>query len=390
MKIKLYLTLFFVLFIAFSCKKNKAQQMFEDVSNVEEIIIDEKKEKIIPVDSFIQKIEFVKLETTENNLLGEISQILIKDSLLIIVDGRVSRSIQVYNLKGDFKYKIGNIGNGPAEYVTVTNVSLVPGTNQLSVLDGPMHKVIIYDINGKYISSHRTPFMLNYFEYMESGNKAYNVSGMKDQSMGDLVNNPLIITDKNDQVLYGACHDFSSEKFNFTMHRPLRKIDNDVYFSPNFVNTIYVVNDTVVKAKYHIKILENGMPSFENITNERFEEYRNKYYFFNGDFIELSDYTYINIITPWGNAAVVYFHKQQETFLSSGSGNHPFYTFLNEPPQARYKDNCMVIDAQAFKIIAHKEYLYKGGQYNKLLDSLFENLTEDSNPVLFFYYFKNR
>jgi hypothetical protein len=385
---KLYIAVFLILPVAFSCKKNSPRQAFTDVSGVEEIIIDTKNGKVISIDSFIQKVEYVKLETTDDNLLGEISQILIKDSLLIVVDGRVARSIQVYNLKGDFLYKIGSIGNGPGEYVKITNVCLVPGTDQISVLDGPMHKEIIYDINGDYISSHRTPFMLYYFEYLESGNKAYEVSGMRDPSVGDLVNNPLIVTDGDDRILYGACHDFSSEEFSFTMHRPLRKIGEDVYFAPNFVNTIYIVGDTIVKAKYHINLLENGMPSFENMTNKRFEEYRNKYYFFNGDFIELSDYTYIMIMTSWGYFPAVYYHKQRETFLSSGSGVHPFYTFMGELPLARYNDNCMIMATLAFRIMGHKEYLYKDDTYHELLDTLFEGLTEDSNPVLFFYYFK--
>ena len=390
MKTKLYVTVFLWAVITSSCsKKDKYHEQFADISDVEEIVIDTKNGKKIPFDSFIQKIEFLKLETTEDNLLGEISQILFKDSLLVVVDKRISRSVQVYNLQGDFKYKIGNIGAGPAEYTSVTHVCFIPGTDQISILDGPGHKVIIYDITGKYLSSHQTPFMLYYFEYLESGNKAYNVSAMRDPSMENLVNNPLIVTDKNDKVLYGACRDFFSEKFNFITLRPLRKIGEEVYFSPNYVNMIYVVKDTTVEAKYRIRIPGGGFPSFENITNERFEEYRDKYYSFDGDFMELKGYTYINIRAPWGYPAVVYFHKQKETFLTSGSGNHPFYTFLSKEPLAQYRDNCIVVEAHAYQVIHHKAYLYKDGQYNELLDSLFENLTEDSNPVLFFYYFKS-
>jgi hypothetical protein len=389
MTTKLYATVFFLALIVFSCAKKEEYKALEaDVSDAEEIVIDTKNGKQIPFDHFIQNIEFLKLETTDDNLLGEISQVLFKDSLLIVVDKRISRTVQVYKMKGEFKYRIGNIGLGPGEYTSVTYVGFIPGTNHISVLDGPGHRVIIYDLAGKYISSHQTPFMLYYFEYMESGNKAYEVSYMRDPSVGNLVNTPLIVTDKNDKILYGACRDYSSEKFNFTMHYPLRKIGEDVYFSPNFTNTIYIVGDTAVKAKYQISIPGNEFPSLENMTNERFEEYREKIFFFDGDFMELAGYTYINIRATWGYPSVVYFHKTKETFLTSGNGNHPFFTFLSKEPLARYKDNCIVVDAQAYQVMINKAYLYKDGQYNELLDSLFENLTEDSNPVLFFYYFK--
>jgi hypothetical protein len=370
----------------YSCTKAKVHFAEDNISAEEEIIIDAKNSKQLTFDSLIQTMNFIKLETTEDNLIGKISQILFTDSLIIIVDGRLSRSIQVFAIDGAFKYRIGAIGAGPDEYINLTNVCLVPQANQLSVLDGPQKKILYYTLEGKYVSSERTPFMLYYFEYLESGSKAFEVSNMRDPMVGQYKNCPLIVTDIKNNILYGACHDYSSEKFNFTMNRPLRKIQKDVYFSPNFTNNIFLVQDTSVTAKYHINIKENGMPPLNSdITNELFEEYCKKYFYFNGDFIELADYTYVNILTPWGNQCAVYSHEKRETYLSLGSGNHPFYTFLNDSPKARFKENTIVIDVDAYDLITQKEYLYKGGKFKVLLDSLFENITEDSNPVLFFY-----
>ena len=67
-------------------------------------------------------------------------------------------------------------------------------------------------------------------------------------------------------------------------------------------------------------------------------------------------------------------------------GNHPFFNFLKHVPKARYKDNCIVLDVQSDLIIASKDKLYGNKKSDPLLDPLFENLTEDSNPVLFFFH----
>ena len=56
------------------------------ISEPEEIIIDLKNGKKQLIDDFIESVSYVKLETTNYNLIGKISQILITDSLLIIVD----------------------------------------------------------------------------------------------------------------------------------------------------------------------------------------------------------------------------------------------------------------------------------------------------------------
>jgi hypothetical protein len=295
----------------------------------------------------------------------------------------------VFDMQGNFRYKIGNIGPGPTEYINLTHVCHVPETDLLSVLDGPQKRVIYYTIDGKYQSSERTPFMLYYFEYLESGNKAYEVHALWDPVVGQYKENPLIVTDAKNHIMYGACHDYSSEKFNFNTNHPLRKMGKDVYYSPNFVDTIFLVQDTLVTDKYHINLKENRMPPFnQDMTNKKFEEYASKYFFFNGDFIELKDYTYINIFAPNSDPGVVYSHEKKETFICAGSGNHPFHSFLNTVPKAGFEDNNIVVDVQPYIILNLKDQLYREEKYKTLLDSLYEGLMEDANPVLFFYHLK--
>jgi hypothetical protein len=97
----------------------------------------------------------------------------------------------------------------------------------------------------------------------------------------------------------------------------------------------------------------------------------------------------MNISAPQGNPFLVYVHRTKQSYLNSGDVYHPFYAFLNTfIPKARYKENIIVADVPAYHIIASKDNLYHETKYKKELDDLYNDLSEDSNPVLFFYHLR--
>jgi hypothetical protein len=213
---------------------------------------------------------------------------------------------------------------------------------------------------------------------------------MKDPAYGKYQDNVLLVTDNKNNIIYGACHDFYSEKFKFIVQRPLRKFGEEVYYSPSWKDTIFLVTDTSVCAKYYINILWNGMPKInKNITNEIFDTYREKYLRFGGDYIELKDLTFMNITSPVGNPYIIYSHKTKKTYLNLDEAYNPFYAFLNNyhSPVARYKDNAIVFDIQAYQVLASKKSFYDNRKpYKEALDIFYENINEDDNPILFLYY----
>jgi hypothetical protein len=385
MKSTLLLQLLIVAFVFFpACKKNKKINM----SGVEEITIDPREAAILPIDTFLKKIDYIKLETSDENLIGRISQILFTDSLIIVADRDVAKAVYVFDRQGKFKYQLGRRGNGPGEYVEASHITLVPGKEQIVIQDCPQDRILYYNYAGKYLTVERFPFMLLNFEFLQSGYKAFNVSAMHDPTLGKLRDSTLIVTDGNHNVVYGACYDFYQEdKFTFDKNKSLWRYGDTVYYSPGFSNMIYTVSDSMVYARYYINLWNNIPEIDENVTNEKFEAYTNTHFYFNGHFVELNDLTFINIFTPYGIPFVVYSHSRKQTFYGSGYGEHPFCTFLhNRTPIARYKENCIVVYVNAFNIEAWKEELYKKKAYNDLLDDLYDGLTSDSNPVLFFYH----
>ena len=102
----------------FSCKEfHKESSMLAKTaeSKILELDIDLDKNKL-PLDSLMDFVSYVKLETTGDNLVGAISQILFVKDKIIVVDSDVSKTITVYSESGKYLNKIGKLGQGPGEY----------------------------------------------------------------------------------------------------------------------------------------------------------------------------------------------------------------------------------------------------------------------------------
>ncbi|MDR2653611.1 MAG: 6-bladed beta-propeller [Prevotellaceae bacterium] len=380
MKLKL-ITPFFIVILLFSCKQQYKVLQYDGIS----------KDLILSIEStnrsLFDSVKYIKLETTDDCLIGRISQILFTDSLLVVVDSESANAVYVFDTLGKFRCKIGAVGQGPGEYVSLWHVTLKPDKQQIVIEDIIQHKILYFNYSGKFEYSERTPFMLSRYEYLANGYKAFDVSSMKDPAMGELQENTLIVTDENNNVIYGACTDFyDSEKFTYVMHPALRKFGDKLYYSPNYSNEIYEITDTAAILKYTLNI-PNGMPPlYKGITGDIFHDYEQKYNIFDGDYIELEDFTCITLMHGVKSPLVIYSHAKEESYL----WDFPHLLFLNEVPIARYKDNWLVFERSAFDIMDRKQLLYELAketpEIKQTLDEIYDGLTDESNPVIFFYH----
>ena len=370
--------------LLFSCNNDEKNK--NSSQGTEEIIIDAKHQTALPYDSIFKEIDYIKLETTDENLIGQISQVIFIDSLIVVVDKENARTVNVFDQTGKFLYPIGTKGNGPGEYVDISHVTYNRLKDRLALYDKMQKRIINYNLKGEHLFTERPPFTLIYFEYLKNGGKAFYKGGTQDPLLGKLKDNPLYVTDSFNNPLYGDCYVYYKlNTFEYSSNSPLRTFDEMTYFSPDFSNVVYLVNDSMVAPKYHINIVENGMPPIDdNITDEMFQDYRNRYFIFNGDFIELDKFTYINIMTPKGYPFVLYSHKQKKTFFCNDQISHPIHPFLfNKAPKARYNENTVVFDVSAYFLLFNKKELYDNYEAHQgWLDVLFDELDEESNPIL--------
>ena len=344
----------------------------------------------LPFDSLMTKVNYVKLETTSDNLVGGISQILFVDDKIIVVDAEKSKTITVYDGKGHFLYSVGTLGQGPMEYGSLDHVAFTPGKEMLVITDLKSGCLKYYSIGGIYVKSVKLPYWFSESEFLTDNLIAGFWSGGT-VILGENKNYKplLVITDLFGNVSSSAFQSYYKKEYTSTILEPIRQFNDRVLYNNPNTDSIFLLTPNGIELAYHLNI-KGAKPMIlnENITDDLLREQRRNNPFFNGDFIELKDGAIFHIFESGfpGYRFGIYSNAKQRTFCCDGFRYSPFFCFF-DAPKARYGDNTVVVDARSDIALACKDELYKLGKKEEI-DEFYKGLTEDSNPILFFYELK--
>lgn len=389
MKNKILLLSLLLTLLCTSCHqkiKNTSLTIQKD-SAIVNLTVDLKNYQGVPYDSLIDKISFIRLETNEQCLIGETSQIICTDSLIFISDRRVSKSIFCFDRQGNFKYKVGAVGQGPGEYAGYyCYITLSPNKEYLVVMD--WGKIIYYDYAGNFIKETMTPqkHALRNIEFIDNNLASFEFSGNPEVNERPM----LSVYNEQKKLILSAFSTIETEHFILSPSYPLRKFGNELYFNPPYSDTFYkVTNETISKA-YKINFIGGGAPPIEKGMDCRvYSELLDKVTYCE-DFTILKDAAVFELRTPsgYGSPFIVYFFATQKARNCNMTSNNPLFNFHNIPI-ARDGDNTLVVPNSALKLIGIKENMYNSPNIDKaVLSKLYDGLTEESNPVLFFFQIK--
>ena len=344
----------------------------------------------LPFDSLMTKVNYVKLETTGDNLVGGISQILFVDDKIIIVDAEKSKTITVYDGKGHFLYKIGTLVQGLMEYGSLDHVAFTPGKEMLVITDLKSGCLKYYSIGGIYVKSVKLPYWFSESEFLTDNLIAGFWSGGTVIPGENKNYKPLlVITDLFGNVSSSAFQSYYKKEYTSTILEPIRQFNDRVLYNNPNTDSIYLLTSNSIELAYHLNI-KGAKPMIinEDITNDLLREQRRNNPFFNGDFIELKDGAIFHIFESGfpGYRFGIYSNAKQRTFCCDCFRYSPFFCFF-DAPKARYGDNTVVVDTRSDIVLAYKDELYKLGKKEEI-DEFYKGLTEDSNPILFFYELK--
>ena len=154
-----YMKCIFVLFIIsliISCNRKPERLPITETNRNDSLyVIDlDSTEKLneISISSFFSKVELIILETTDESIIGEVSDFQVFDDYFYILDCRHERQLKVFDREGKYIRSIGNLGRGPGEYSSLSSFTIDAENKEILLLCDGGKTINKYDMNGIPVS----------------------------------------------------------------------------------------------------------------------------------------------------------------------------------------------------------------------------------------------
>ena len=208
----------------------------------------------VDVDSIIENVNIVPLETNANCLIRHVDKIKIYGDQIFILD-RKAGNILVYNNSGTFLFKIAKQGKGYGEYITIADFDVEPSTGDIYIIDGMTDKILVFQEN-KFIKD----INLNF------GSKAKRICFLGDDRIAfENQISPgkvewkyhIIIANKNLDILSKEIPYEKSVSLVMSPVSPFSKYDDEVSYIPVYNDTIFHIRNGHVEPKYKLDFGKN-------------------------------------------------------------------------------------------------------------------------------------
>jgi len=113
-----------------------------------------KNKREVPLSEFAESVEFIQFETSEESLLGRISDIQITNDYIFLKHNGIKLLTQ-YSRDGKFLRHFGALGRGPKEYALMRKFSLDEENELVYIQTNWTRKILVYNFGGEYIRTVR-------------------------------------------------------------------------------------------------------------------------------------------------------------------------------------------------------------------------------------------
>ncbi|TKG94475.1 6-bladed beta-propeller [Puteibacter caeruleilacunae] len=232
-----------VLLLLFGCSQDKTK-VVEDVR-----ILDLEDVEKLSDTNLITDIEYIPLSSKGDHFIGEVCRVIFKNNMFYIFDFLVNNSVMVFNDSGGFEYEISKTGNGPGEYVSVSDFE-VDDSGNIYMMDAGGQKMICYSDRGQSFKVIRLPKFFIEFAFAKNNKmvayRPFSSSGLEDcYGIVDL--------NENKYETIFPLRDFIDEHGTFKELSHIFSSGGDLWFSPRLSNRIYSFRDDKAIERYRFK-----------------------------------------------------------------------------------------------------------------------------------------
>lgn len=342
---------------------------------------------------------YVKLETTDRSLIGNITKMKILDNKIFILDGRPS-NLFVFAKDGRFLNKIGRKGKGPNEYSVIRDFSIDKKNKKVIIYDDIASILLYYNFDGKISKKEKFPF--RFWNFYLNDNKFFFYTGLSENKHIKYVEKYNLATrDLNSTFVEKFAIPINNKQANFVAKNHFSFNSNIPTFSLGVErNVIYDLSNDKVSAMYKIDFgkltINKDHLDSKQFRNSVFKETDNLgLALYDGNHLMSETYLYFNFKfkhNKYLNKNHVIYNRDSGNLLiwNKFISNDPYSLFKIYPLYLIPKENIFVstIDPSALKQVAPRILDRKGYENQNHIKDLYYSVKENDNPILLFYKIK--
>lgn len=338
-----------VLFSLISCQSRQNNARPADV-----ISIDIVNPNLSEVNDMIAEYEIIPLETMDTCLINDIHQLHVMNQKIYVTDGKMG-IVYIFDENGKYMNAIRNQGNGPHDYIRITNVDVDAFNNRLIVGDAFSRRFFLYDVLGNLQQTIQLSFPPRQIVSEKSG-VFLNLYGGSD----------LVYDDPNQEQYHIHVIDSTGHLINTVLKdQTLQRLDigtslttnylptGEILYLPMLSDTIYQINSpTDIRPVYAFNNLSSykllSREDKENMSyiygrkNDVEEKEKEGYLLSWGGFLSTDNFMFFQF--GWNKWLRLYYSKENKrsvTFLVDEidkGDNEVLKIFLRKSPSTVYQD----------------------------------------------------
>ena len=340
----------------------------------------------LPADSLFCGKEILALETTPDNLISKVDKLEMTNDRLYLLDEQQDM-IFIFDRKGKYITKIADIGRGPAEYIEISDFHIDNDVLYLCT-GGNGGKIICYDLDGKYQKSFRTEYSCN--RITTDSNSIYvhhNFSHPNGNNVG--------VYDKKENKLVKCYKPYPKQQEGIgSSNRCWTSCNNKVYAAFDYEYSIYTLQPDTCQIVAQIDFGKNHMfpPEYKDYSFFQHQNYINQtggifkspvVQFCNTLFVTPKRTIFNFIYTCYNHICII--DHQTHTMKFGIPWPDEYYWNIHGLDPIYASDEYLVSTKSSSGIINYRNIHGKVAFTEKewALD-----ITEESNPCLYFYKLK--
>lgn len=377
-----------------TCNSTKEEKTKIEIGDIVSIPITDMETSYGKLSDFAEEIKMIPLEFTDDCILGEIEKIVMSDDCIFIMERDNQKGIYVFDHMGKYLYKIGNRGQGPEEFVDLSDFSLNEEERLIYLYDLARTKVLVFSCEGDFIKDIQMNYYADNFEYQNGLFYLYRENVV----YGDPLYSLVIKDDRGETVnkYYPVI-----EKISYTHYCIFRKLNNEILFAEDMRDSIFTIKKDKLTPRYIVDYQDKSMSKVDResilkrtripltvlLECKKMAGIK--------DIFEINDKVFINNIHIVIPKFTVYDKKTKEVKTCSHILNDFLFIDFNHPI-GQYKDYLIAIGGQEYletTIGEGFEYLQKekhltverAEELRNMIKERFpdRNKLGETNPIIF-------